>query len=197
LAVEGVLLAMALTSLLHRRKQARKAALLEARHDSLTRLNNRRAFYELAVSPWNNARRHMHPTSLLILDLDFFKVINDQHGHPAGDAVLRDVAALLSHSCRAGDVATRWGGEEFVILLPETKAAEALLFAQRLHSAIAKVPIAVLDGSGITTSIGVATRTREEEIDELIARADEALYRAKAAGRDCVMVAEVDATAAA
>lgn len=190
LTVEGILLAVALSSLLHRREASRRVALLEARHDPLTGLNNRRAFYELAASPWNNALRDHHAISMLLIDIDYFKAINDQYGHSAGDAVLRDFASVLALGCRSGDIAARWGGEEFVVLLPNTNRAEAYVFAQRLREFVTSKQMAGLQGASVTASFGLATRQGELEIDELVDRADEAVYRAKSSGRDCIVVAE-------
>ncbi len=158
-----------------------------ASYDSLTGLLSRHAFFEAAGSHGSLARREHSVFSVMLIDLDHFKAINDQYGHPAGDAVLRLFADVVNSVTRRSDIVGRLGGEEFALLLPSTDAAEAMEFSERLHGAIDK---AVLkhDHALIhyTVSIGLATSgsNADDDIDELLARADLALYQAKRNGRN-------------
>jgi diguanylate cyclase (GGDEF)-like protein len=160
-----------------------------AMRDELTGLPNRRAALEALDREWAATGRHEQPLSLLMLDLDHFKQINDRYGHPAGDAVIQQVADLLRTRLRGQDVAGRFGGEEFVIILPDTAPEGARALAEVLRAEIAEM---VIDVGGqvvrITTSIGLygVWPNEAESIPELIRRADAALYRAKAGGRNQV-----------
>ena len=159
--------------------------------DSLTGLLNRRALTERLSAELDRARRYDLVLTLLMIDLDHFKSINDTHGHLVGDEVLRDVSGILQKEVRTVDIAARFGGEEFVVVLPETGEDGAITFAERVRVRIAERPVATGDGSEplrITVSIGVAAFPSPgiDEVDDLIARADEALYRAKAEGRNRV-----------
>lgn len=150
--------------------------------DALSELANRRAFTNAIDLEHARAARTGRPISIVVLDLDHFKTVNDRFGHPAGDRALRHVAGILRSGCRAADVAARVGGEEFALLLPETDGPAALLIAERVRAAIASSTTP--DGIRITASFGV---TESDGSDPLVA-ADRALYRAKAAGRDrCVL----------
>jgi diguanylate cyclase (GGDEF)-like protein len=158
--------------------------------DPLTELLNRRGFFEAGESLMAARRRQpMAPVSVLVLDLDRFKLINDQNGHATGDAVLQVFAKLARETLRATDIVGRVGGEEFVALLPST-ALEAAVAAERVRAALANTPI-VSNGRTIaaTVSIGVASGSPTTAIDVLIARADHALYRAKENGRNRVEIA--------
>lgn len=152
--------------------------------DPLTEAYNRRTFIELAEHEMKRGQRSGRPVSLMVLDVDHFKAVNDAHGHLAGDAALKRITAVAVRALRGQDVFGRFGGEEFCVLAPETDAAGAMILAERLRHAIAEKA----EGAVPTTvSIGVATLhpvTREDSLDGLIARADRALYRAKAAGRN-------------
>ncbi len=123
-----------------------------------------------------------------MLDLDHFKTINDRHGHLTGDQVLLAVAAALRAEVRSADVLGRFGGEEFVILLPSTNRFDAVTIAERIRHRVGQLMVAVPDGEiGITVSIGVAAQPRDgQALDPLLAAADRALYVAKEAGRDRV-----------
>ncbi|MBX6741949.1 MAG: GGDEF domain-containing protein [Acetobacteraceae bacterium] len=177
---------------------ARLAAL--AVTDTLTGLPNRRGFQERAAPALLAARRRSGAAALLTFDLDRFKAINDGFGHAAGDVVLRGVATALASTLRAGDVSARFGGEEFVALLPDTSLAAAQEVAERLRTAIrASVPHPAGPDGVVTVSIGVAPVGEGEPEPALLAAlaaADAALYRAKQAGRDRVEVAEPDGPAA-
>ncbi|WP_155372597.1 GGDEF domain-containing protein [Catellatospora vulcania] len=166
-----------------------KAALTDlAGRDPLTGLHNRRSFEERLAGALAYADRSGTPVCLLMLDLDHFKSVNDRYGHPAGDQVLRTVAALLVRELRAVDVAARLGGEEFGVLLPGIGQRDAMAAAERLRTAIARCPV-VHAGATLmaTTSIGVVCYPWHARTgDQLFERADDALYHAKRAGRDRV-----------
>jgi two-component system cell cycle response regulator len=152
---------------------------------------NRRAFMERLTTEMDRARRYALNLSLLMIDLDHFKRVNDTYGHLVGDEVLREVAKTLQREARTVDVVARYGGEEFCVILPETTAEGAMAFGDRVRSRIATQP-AVSDkdfrGLHITVSVGVATipNARVNTPEDFIALADEALYRAKAQGRNQV-----------
>ena len=161
----------------------------QARTDALTGLYNRREFDRRLKEELERSRRYTHLFSLLMLDIDHFKVVNDTYGHPAGDEVLRALAARIRGQVRPVDQVARYGGEEFTVILPETGGAGALAFAERLCAAIAAVPFALDAGRSIhlTASIGVASFPQDGETErDLIAAADHALYGAKQSGRNRV-----------
>ena len=138
---------------------------------------------------WTRSRRYRRPLSVAVLDLDYFKKINDTLGHGAGDAVLIHVARLLSSNKRSTDVLARLGGEEFVMVLPETHAQDAQILMERLRQMIAAEPTPWKQESiSVTISIGITSLGREDKISDLLRRADEALYEAKGAGRNQVYV---------
>ncbi|HCI12387.1 MAG: hypothetical protein A2063_01780 [Gallionellales bacterium GWA2_60_142] len=156
--------------------------------DSLTGIPNRRALMELAEHAL--ARRGSSPMTLLMIDVDHFKRINDTHGHPAGDAVLRQVARRLAGRLRGGDVLGRYGGEEFCVLAPDTDAEGAMTLAESLRDIIAFRPLTTdLGELQVTVSIGVACcpDDKSRELKDLLAEADAALYAAKEAGRNRVV----------
>jgi two-component system, cell cycle response regulator len=159
-----------------------------AYRDELTELPNRRGASRQIDVLISRARRHGHQLALLLIDADRFKGVNDEHGHAVGDVVLRELAARLRERVRREDVVGRWGGEEFVVALPETTPDGAAAVAESLREAIADSPIhtgeVALD---ITVSIGVAAWTGQD-LDDLVDRSDRALYAAKAAGRDRVVL---------
>jgi diguanylate cyclase len=159
-----------------------------SRTDGLTQLLNRQAWEQAAAAEVSRCRRGGGPASLLMLDIDHFKAINDRHGHPAGDAVLRGVAQILRDTLREEDLPGRYGGEEFGVVLPNTSAAGAAVAAERVR---ARIEAAVLErraGIRATASIGFAELgPQDADCAAWIARADRALYAAKAAGRNrCV-----------
>ncbi len=164
-----------------------------ARIDPLTGLGNRLALEERLRDDWAICRRRGRPLALWIADLDHFKKVNDRFGHGAGDEVLRRVAASLRATARAGDFPARFGGEEFVIVGPDCPAAGALVMARRLRAAIARPMVADrlrggAAGLRVTASLGVAVAEGRHPSRplELLRRADQALYAAKAQGRDAV-----------
>lgn len=156
-----------------------------AQYDYLTEIYNRRAFEEHLAAECAGAQRHGRPLSLIFMDLDGFKLLNDTYGHAAGDAVLRHVARLLRRRIRASDIVCRWGGEEFVILLPETLAWEALELAGQLRGLTRSENFETV--GKVTASFGVGQFDTRETREGFVSRVDRALYRAKASGRDCVI----------
>jgi diguanylate cyclase (GGDEF)-like protein len=163
-----------------------------AEQDPLTQLSNRRAFDQIFAAEANRFSRYGRPLSLLMLDIDHFKSINDQYGHEAGDEVLRRFAARVTSCIRDVDTAARLGGEEFVLLLPETSLAAAMEVAERVRVAVAAQPVPWRAGAiPVRVSIGVsACPERVPRPAELVASADAALYRAKDGGRNRVVAAD-------
>jgi len=163
----------------------------QATTDSLTGIANRRHFMERGSDEIERARRYHLPLTLLLLDIDHFKQINDRFGHPAGDRLLQVVARACQSNARNVDLSGRLGGEEFALLMPETSAIAARLAAERLRRAIAAIP-PELSGvpHQVTASFGIAAlNAHDTSIDGLVARADAALYRAKNSGRNRVEAA--------
>jgi diguanylate cyclase (GGDEF)-like protein len=158
----------------------------QAAEDPLTGLANQRAFFRQCAIAFSRARRLAAEISIVMLDLDHFKSINDAHGHPYGDRVLLDVAEALRRSMRGHDTVARMGGEEFAILLPDTDASTAHELAERAREAIASVPVA---GLALSSSAGVATDSAQMTPPDLVQLADKALYRAKHLGRDRTVTA--------
>ncbi|WP_298438301.1 diguanylate cyclase [Geobacter sp.] len=159
--------------------------------DPLTHLHNRRHLMETMEKEFQRASRKGGHLSLVILDIDYFKKINDTYGHQEGDRVLATLAEIVMKGLRAYDIAARYGGEEFVLLLPETPLPEAQTIAERLRGEVQEhVFNGSLQGQVITISLGVATypSPRVENIDSLFRQADEALYRAKQNGRNRVEI---------
>jgi diguanylate cyclase len=158
----------------------------EARTDSLTGLSNRRAFDDELKRRLNEWLRDNTPSTLILLDIDFFKKFNDTHGHQVGDQVLRCVAKVLAKQSRERDVPCRYGGEEFAIILPATDAICACKVADRVRAAI---EASTIDYAGkslkVTCSLGVAQLQAADDVARLIRRADDALYTSKKAGRNC------------
>ncbi|WP_326540445.1 sensor domain-containing diguanylate cyclase [Pseudorhodoferax sp.] len=157
--------------------------------DTLTGLANRRRLDEALANEVRRARREAHPLALVLLDIDRFKQLNDTHGHPAGDVVLRALGQLLGQFAqRAGDLAARFGGEEFVVLLSNADAAQAAAMAERIRRAVEST-VADPAGKPVTVSIGVATTGKVATGELLVQQADAALYQAKREGRNRVVVA--------
>ncbi len=158
----------------------------EVRTDSLTGLANRRAFDDEVQRRFAEWQRRRTPFTLLILDVDHFKQINDSNGHPAGDAVLRHIGTVIATNSRQMDFRCRYGGDEFVVILPDTTAQEARVAAERIRKALESAVIPFENESlSATCSIGVARIGAGDDVMKLIRRADEALYKAKEAGRNC------------
>jgi diguanylate cyclase (GGDEF)-like protein len=161
----------------------------QAYTDSLTGLSTRRHFFELAERELGRSKRYGSPLCVVMFDFDQFKEINDRYGHAVGDRVLADAARLLKDQLREVDVVGRYGGDEFAILLPETRLPTAKHVAERLRRSIAKAEFQI-DGDSsetvhLTASLGVAQYTQDcENVDMLLDRADQALYFAKQAKDD-------------
>lgn len=159
--------------------------------DSLTGLFNRRRFYDVLQREFATTRRYNNQLSIIMLDIDHFKKINDGYGHPAGDQVLKEIATILITNLREVDLASRYGGEEFAVLLPHTAKENALSAAERIQSKIrlSKIPF---DGNELcfTVSMGIASvmDVERHDPDELISHADTALYEAKHLGRDQIVL---------
>ncbi|MEK7668291.1 MAG: GGDEF domain-containing protein, partial [Gemmatimonadota bacterium] len=160
-----------------------------ASHDALTGCLNRRALIEMLEREWDRARRYSLVLTALMIDLDHFKQVNDTQGHLAGDSVLRQVGDLLRRELRSVDTVGRYGGEEFVIILPETALHGATIFAERVRQRIQAINFGTpTQAITITVSIGVASvpDERATSTETFLALADAALYRAKADGRNVV-----------
>jgi diguanylate cyclase (GGDEF)-like protein len=159
--------------------------------DGLTETHNKRYLLEFLDRELARAARYHRPLSLVLLDIDRFKQVNDDLGHLAGDAVLRELAGCIKGTVRAEELFARYGGEEFAVILPETPCEDAVAFAERARETVAAHRFH-FDGADIpiTVSLGVADTTGENGLttQELIQRADKALYRAKTDGRNCVRV---------
>ncbi len=157
--------------------------------DGLSGLFNRRHFLNLAEAEWDRHRRYDRPLSLIMIDIDLFKSINDRFGHDAGDRVLVQVANAFRDFKRSSDIAARYGGEEFTLLLPETELKDACIVAERLRQEVSRQ---VLDATDRTTavsiSVGVSTATQASSLADLLKYADIALYEAKSAGRNRIRI---------
>jgi len=169
-------------------EEAKQIAERLARTDSLTGINNRRALIESASVIHDNARRYNHAYSVLMIDIDHFKQVNDSYGHVSGDLVLRELANSIMRTIRSVDIIGRIGGDEFGVVLPETSAVDALILAERLRLNFSSKSIPVGDGYlSFTISIGAAFLTETDgSLEDVIANADNALYQAKHQGRNSV-----------
>ena len=160
--------------------------------DTLTGMLNRRAFADRLGVEFRRSTRYRRPLALLMIDLDRFKDVNDEYGHPYGDFVLAAVADTIRTNLRESDVVARYGGEEFVAMLPDTEQQAAITVAEKLRRAVSAHEF-TRDGTTVrlTMSVGVSTLplTESRDEDEFLSRADEALYEAKREGRDRVIVA--------
>jgi two-component system chemotaxis response regulator CheY len=169
-------------------KESRDQLELLATHDALTGLLNRRAIQAHAEAEWLRAARERESLSLVLLDIDHFKSVNDRHGHPVGDQALRLVAEVLAQRVRPYDQTGRWGGEEFLLVLPRSDLAVARLVAERVRARVAATPLPLADGSqlDLRVSLGVTSTSTGTPtgVEALLRQADEALYEAKRAGRD-------------
>lgn len=174
---------------LHKLQAANAELAWMASTDSLTGASNRRHFLETVELELERARRTRLPVSLLALDIDHFKVVNDQYGHQAGDAVLKSLVALITQTLRQNDVIGRVGGEEFMVLMPDTSANDAVVLAERIRSLTESMVIPLENGSlSVTVSIGVAEFGVDgDDQDKVFKAADDRLYRAKHEGRNRVI----------
>ncbi len=164
-----------------------------SRTDALTGLFNRRHLDEELAIRCGYARRYQEPLSVLLLDIDHFKVVNDTHGHPAGDVVLSEFAHRLANKLRMGDTAGRWGGEEFLVILPHTDLSGAIEVAERIRAAAAAAPF-IAGTTQITVTVsGGCCSGQGESPEELLHSVDLALYQAKDAGRNQIAAARFPA----
>lgn len=156
--------------------------------DPLTRLSNRRGITTSLLDAMAQAERYGHPLSVAMADIDLFKAVNDTYGHEAGDKVLVDVAAVLADALRMPDKVGRYGGEEFLVVLPHTELAQAAKIAERMRAAVAS-STTEFDSkkTQVTISIGLAQYKKGEDLEQFLSRVDQALYRAKAGGRNMVV----------
>ena len=173
---------------LHTSQRLQEEIHAQARRDTLTDAFNRRAFTEFADKEWSRSVRNDYPLSMLTVDIDHFKYFNDQYGHQTGDAALVQVSRVAQSALRASDIWCRYGGEEFVALLPNTTLSQAMAIAERLRQSVERTTIVSARGSlSVSVSIGVAERSsNHSSIEEVLAISDAALYKAKAAGRNRV-----------
>ncbi len=191
MSLEALLLAVILAQQFRLAQRDKLLAETFARTDPLTGLNNRRGFREIADKLWETLVRKQRHLSIVMMDIDHFKQVNDQYGHAAGDAVLKQVAQCIHSTIRKGDISARWGGEEFILLLPETDQNEALIQAERLRTALENIALKFQGKRiAITGSVGVcgtlADHWHPASIERMIDRADRALYSAKEEGRNQV-----------
>lgn len=193
-------LAMTFAFLLLQKERSEAEAQRLATTDPLTGAFNRRSFHEIAEREMSRARRASQPLSIIMLDIDHLRAVNDEHGYRAGDEVLRRVADIVRSALRKEDMLVRFGGEEFLVMLPEVSGPGAVVVAGRIRRAVADLPI---EAGGqqvpLTVSLGVAARLDEgpESIDGLVARADSALDLAKQRGRNRVVALSLGRSIAA
>jgi diguanylate cyclase (GGDEF)-like protein len=180
-----------ISRLLRKINEAQRKLVELATIDDLTQLYNRRYFFERFNQEVERAKRYRRPLSCLILDIDYFKQVNDTFGHLSGDQVLIDIAQILKNNCRQSDLAGRYGGEELIILLPETDSPGAMIIAERIREMMEQHQ--TVDGKGeiirVTVSIGVVSLTGPElekmdKNERIVQYADDALLRAKKEGRN-------------
>lgn len=172
-----------------------EALSLLVRTDPLTGLNNYRHYHQALDQEMERSRRSGQSCCLLMVDLDHFKAVNDEHGHEVGNLVLIQTAKLIRQSLRKLDIPCRYGGEEFTLILPNTSLRDALMVAERVRSLIATTPL-VFDGGtlSLTASLGVDVFNRQDDdtVETFTARVDAQLYRAKESGRDRVCSVDLD-----
>jgi len=173
--------------------QSRQEVERQSRNDDLTGVLNRRTFYEAGLREVSLAKRHGYPLSLLLVDLDHFRQVNDVQGSVCGDGVLVELVHRIQQKIRVTDIFCRYGGEEFVLLLPHTPAQQGMVLAERLRLAVAGRPFRGEESSfSLTVSIGLAELLEGETLNGLLERADHAVYAAKQDGRDqCCLSEEI------
>ncbi len=198
MAFEAILLAVILARQFRMAQFDKLIAETYARTDALTQLNNRRGFQDLTKPILQNIIREKRDVSIVIIDIDFFKQFNDQYGHDVGDRVLKEVGLCISDACRKGDILARWGGEEFIVFLPETTQQQALLQAERIRVAVEQLDKSIINVPlSITVSLGVAgtessifndAHIEMGSLESMIIQADRALYMAKQGGKNRVKI---------
>jgi diguanylate cyclase (GGDEF)-like protein len=188
----GALVIALLTFQLNAIRRHRRQLALLANQDGLTGLPNRRHTYELATAAMARCAAPQVPLTVAVIDLDHFKAINDRCGHASGDKVLQEFARVTRESLRDSDVFGRWGGEEFLLVMPGASLEVAIVALERLRELALKIPLPAT-GAGLRVALSAGLATHEPGVttlDELIARADVALYHAKRDGRDLVRIAD-------
>jgi len=168
-----------------------------AHTDALTGVNNRRYLFELAAHQFNVALRYNSPFSVLMFDVDDFKLINDNFGHAIGDQALQYLTKVVGDQLRSVDVLGRYGGDEFIVLLPQTGIQEARILGERIHTSIAAMRMETNKGLlNLTISLGISQihhhTARSDSVDALLLRADQALYAAKQAGRNRTVIFDAE-----
>lgn len=187
--MDVVLLSLALADRMRSTQEKKLIAEKEAKTDILTGLFNRRAYYEISNMEYHRLLRHHRTLSVVMFDVDHFKQVNDTYGHDVGDMVLKSVAAIVKGIIRDYDYAFRVGGDEFLLLLPETNEKKAFYLAERIRRKIKHQKVAEYNKLFLTSSFGIAQYIREDRsIESITRRADKALYKAKKAGRNRVEV---------
>ncbi|MEF3191650.1 MAG: diguanylate cyclase [Campylobacterales bacterium] len=177
-----------LEELSHILEERNKQLAKMATHDALTQVYNRYFFSELFVKEYAYAQRYQGYIAVLLLDIDHFKQINDTYGHNVGDSVLREFSALCRKRLRRSDIFARWGGEEFVVLLPNTSGKQGVEVAEKIRKIVEQHAFSGVDR--VTCSVGVAEVKEGDLLDDVVGRADEALYKAKESGRNRVVLFE-------
>jgi diguanylate cyclase (GGDEF)-like protein len=165
-------------------RELQRRLIAQSIRDPLTGAFNRRHMESRLAEALESGRRRSSAASLLLIDIDHFKRINDEHGHEAGDTVLKGIVSVVRSRARKVDLLFRMGGEEFVLLLPDTEEGNAAVMAETLRTSIAESPL--LDGRAVTASIGVAAMRPEDTVESWVRAADAAMYAAKEAGRNRV-----------
>ena len=173
-----------LTAEIEKRREIEEELKVLSTVDELTQLYNRRAFNDFLAQMIVQAQRYNEPLSIAMLDFDHFKKINDRLGHTVGDSVLKQLAEIIQANIRASDVLARWGGEEFILLMPKITLADAARVMDRLRLLVADEDF--VGGSTVTMSVGLTELRPGDGFDDLLMRVDEAQYRAKASGRNNV-----------
>jgi diguanylate cyclase (GGDEF)-like protein len=188
--LDVILLSMALADRMKMTQEKKLIAEKEAKTDILTGLFNRRAYYEISTMEYQRLLRHNRTLSIIMFDIDHFKQVNDTYGHDTGDFVLKTVAAIVQDVIREYDYAFRMGGDEFLLLLPETTNEQALILAERIRKRIENKILTVKDNKlSLTASFGVSEYNHiDRSIEQIVKRADEALYQVKEYGRNSVKV---------
>ena len=173
---------------LSERKTMEKKLHLQATTDPLTKIFNRRYFFNLALEELKRSQRYNRPFSIILFDIDYFKRVNDMHGHAAGDEVLYQLTSRCQDILRETDIFARYGGEEFVILLPESNQGQAFQMAERIRKTCAETPFDITHAVvNLTISLGVSSLNNKPlPLDELLLQADKALYQSKSSGRNKV-----------
>jgi diguanylate cyclase (GGDEF)-like protein len=186
--IDVVLLSMALADRMKMTQEKKLIAEKEAKTDILTGLYNRRAYYEISHMEFERLLRHHRTLSVIMFDVDHFKEINDTYGHDVGDQVLKSVATIVKGVIREYDYAFRMGGDEFLLLLPETNERQALFLAERIRKRVANKKFTDKDNTFfITASFGISQYNHiERSMESIVKRADKALYEVKESGRNNV-----------